>query len=620
MNHNLIKYTLLLFLVSNALFSQVNYLGNPSFEDKNNNDKPDGNGANQVEFLQVWKDDIKTINDETCCNGVFIFGECVGVGAFILPPPINLHSPDWYCIGTSAYLQEDIGLGLKPINAQSGSCYVGMGTCELVQQDFQSFFSNDKFVEGNDYVLSMYIRIPATDNTPFHFPTSGSATLKAFVNHDKLNYSLAANNPCNDCTDKSCNKKTGDTNPTEIMSEEVNATKFQPGQWHKISSVFSAPFPLGSVGLLKNDWLTIELNDDGCGLYVLIDDINLAKVCEVGCNTGCSKTDEPFNPIFENQVVTSTTAVKVTNLQNVTSAFMKISTIGGGVADFTKTVSCNNGIEGPIYRDGKDNDGGQFATSATPYILQLFLTNDCGTCVYSIPVIKNSNFTGTATDFQCNACNVATPEPCCCAQPDININNITICGPSPPGGFLYQSVNNITIGPNVTIQGDADVTFYAGNEIIGTQPQDVSVSGAHVISAEIVPCPSCRMGNPDYYDSSNETEGSTQTNALQNFQPDSSLFKNQIEMGIKQFNISIVPNPSFSGIFTVSGFASDVSASIIVYNVLGEIIYKSSTITASLNSDVRTPISIDISSHPKGIYFVKIQNGEAMEVQKIIYQ
>ena len=73
--------------------------------------------------------------------------------------------------------------------------------------------------------------------------------------------------------------------------------------------------------------------------------------------------------------------------------------------------------------------------------------------------------------------------------------------------------------------------------------------------------------------------------------------------------ISINPNPS-SGIFKLS--LPEVSE-VCVYNSLGEQVYKS---TNSVSG-----VSINISSQPKGIYFVKVTTAEGKSwAEKVIIQ
>ena len=76
--------------------------------------------------------------------------------------------------------------------------------------------------------------------------------------------------------------------------------------------------------------------------------------------------------------------------------------------------------------------------------------------------------------------------------------------------------------------------------------------------------------------------------------------------------VSVSPNPS-SGIFTIK--MEDVTgkmANVEIYNVLGEKVY------AQLVSASST--TINLSTQPKGIYFVQIKSGEIIATQKIVIE
>ena len=81
--------------------------------------------------------------------------------------------------------------------------------------------------------------------------------------------------------------------------------------------------------------------------------------------------------------------------------------------------------------------------------------------------------------------------------------------------------------------------------------------------------------------------------------------------------IELFPNPTKTGRFSPKGLNNWIgNYRVTVTNLLGETILKSpQQLTA--HSENQT---IDISIHPRGIYFVKIETGEEVSVQKIIYQ
>lgn len=75
--------------------------------------------------------------------------------------------------------------------------------------------------------------------------------------------------------------------------------------------------------------------------------------------------------------------------------------------------------------------------------------------------------------------------------------------------------------------------------------------------------------------------------------------------------IGINPNPSRSGVFQLS-ISDDSQPLVTVYNPLGEIVYYSFARS--------TQHTIDISTQPKGVYFVKLRTAEKISVQKVVYQ
>ena len=78
-------------------------------------------------------------------------------------------------------------------------------------------------------------------------------------------------------------------------------------------------------------------------------------------------------------------------------------------------------------------------------------------------------------------------------------------------------------------------------------------------------------------------------------------------------SIDIFPNPS-NGNFSVAHQTNgNKSQTIEVYNVVGELIYSETTKNKSTNT-------INISQSPKGIYFVKFNDGEKITTKKIVLQ
>jgi len=89
------------------------------------------------------------------------------------------------------------------------------------------------------------------------------------------------------------------------------------------------------------------------------------------------------------------------------------------------------------------------------------------------------------------------------------------------------------------------------------------------------------------------------------------------------YDISIIPNPS-TGIFTLQ-LKENAQAEVFIYNPLGQVVYKMANVRGQM-ADVNTstlnpqPLTIDLSSHPKGIYFLKVISGENVYTEKVVVQ
>lgn len=654
----LIKYALHIILciaIIESGYSQCeNIIVNWSFEnaalDINNNYPNEPHQIYQVnigsndEYMQAWRTDQYENNNGTKW----------------------VHSPDWFKshISNAFHVMKEKydGSGTyysyyTTAYAHSGGIgYIGMSDAELVQQNL-----NDNLEEGKTYTIEMFIRpvFKTWEMDVFNgyykdaYDWNGGAKFRAWIAKDKIKYQ---NNDFNDdCKDNYDLFSTPLTDKIEILNLNLNLTDFEVNnvqilgegvyKWKKIFADFTAPDI--DIGEENYNWLIIELagnnTDDPCNVYLLIDDVSLKQ----GCTVECSRTDGCMVPyvralkcgldVGPGSPIRSYQILKISNLENAKKVDMVVRTSNTPNAQivFTKTFTCDNGINGPVYWDGRNNNGAPLATAW--YYITLIRENSCGTDVFdwdtdgfnsAIYILEpystsNSECPLIFTDFTCNEYNLITPTACCAEQPDIYLDELSIGNPGSAGSLEYIAVNNIYLGPNLIIESDANVLFRAGEEIIGAAFEEVEI-GATVV-AEIIPCPAQRLANP-YYDSYSGEEASL----INNFNPE--IPQNTIEdisdgVASKNGNIQIIPNPSGNGVFsiwglqsTISDFISAQSGSIAIYNILGETIYQMPAMLNSFGSAQQTPISIDISTYPKGIYFIKLNNGVETSLQKIIYQ
>jgi Secretion system C-terminal sorting domain len=162
-------------------------------------------------------------------------------------------------------------------------------------------------------------------------------------------------------------------------------------------------------------------------------------------------------------------------------------------------------------------------------------------------------------------------------------------------------VDNLVVGHNLTWVGD--ISVYAGNPGITITNTTVE-NNAYFLANAVTNCvavPSQYLFEPGAY----MKTGESNTNPLPPY---------RITDEFKQVtnpSIMIFPNPN-NGIFNIqltnSGSIGDAS----VYNNLGQAVYQSKI------TDRRS--SIDLSSQPKGIYFIKVQSADRVYTEKVVVE
>jgi hypothetical protein len=259
----------------------------------------------------------------------------------------------------------------------------------------------------------------------------------------------------------------------------------------------------------------------------------------------------------------------------------------GSVINLTWTASTDNvGVTG--YRISRTGHSSHVATSSTNSFSDTGLTE-----------LKQYSYTVTAYDLAgnesdpCTAIQVTTLPADTVILVDQVFENAT--------DTCIGALQNLVIagdGNNVLFQSGSAVNLIAGNSIRllpGSQVQEGATFNAS-ITADSTFC---------------ETSASP---VISNNSNEKAIFINASDQptvnGLKDKLVKIYPNPA-NGRFTIelSNFLNQVTVSVI--NIQGTIIYPQQIIQS-------TPLAIDLSTRSKGIYIVRISDGEMVINKRII--
>lgn len=573
-NHKYLLIVLLAEMVSFLTFSQANLVPNPSFEEKDWNifpNKPDGPA--QLEKCNDWK---------------------------------NFETSDWYSSAPGFYngkfISESTSNTGDPMSAHSGTHYIGFGPCEGAQVKLNSKIGKYQFVQVA-FWFSPFKRMDTKINI--------------YLLPDK-----AGNNALNDCYNPNITFEFHDV--IDINSSGPDSIH-HPGQWYQY---ISKPFLITEGDY---EWIAIKGDNHEGALnnveYMYVDDVQVVstELCDHIClpdlpdiTYGSLQNTMIGNTLFRfNLLIKDAMGVE----------FIVFSTEGQEMYNY----DCfdPNGLKNDGYDDfllewnGNDNWGDNMPEDAYTYYIRMWNCHD--------EVI-----------FDQKSITVSPPEEAAFVVPEFHNNELENCCEENKyfqniqiAGIERTDVNDfITAGENVTsgtpgpviIKNGANVIWRAGNEInvepgFEVEPGayfdgGIASCGATIALRKAEPVSRLTAENQsnsiahEAKDNSIGNEENIEKTEERDFLPDQRYLST---------DITINPNPSISGVFIVSGlkvfpesFEAKYRSWITVYNVLGEVVYKSSNLTS--------PYSIDISLKPKGIYFVKIQNDEEITVQKIIYQ
>lgn len=583
---NYLPLLLILNMINLSILGQ-NIIHNASFEDKDDNEAPwTPSTHSSVEKMQIWEDDMSIANDP----------------AFIGQTCAYMHSPDWYKYGSGhIWLKEILTTPptfptWTPVLANTGDGYVGMGSGELIEQQF---FTSNPIKQGVDYTMSMYIRlfpqVTVTNTDIYEFgdpwPLDGIVHLKVFLSTQKIKYSTnpvkCDNIPsCADGDDSFDDHYQITNHIKEIQDIPLDITNYPVGIWHKITFTFNSPTNY------NYDWIAIEeaSSTDCKNLhYIGLDDISLIESCALGCY--------PTSGIPSPSISTNSNApLKIDNIQNVRTATLKIYTATGAGPIYQYSGSSNNGLTNPIYWNGYDSNGSVVANAA--YTYSLTLENDCGVFNFGGNCVKvYEGDASTQNTFYTNDV-PSIPFPCCVFN--LNFSNQILSNT-----ILYSVINNITAGNNTIISSNSNIVFEAGNSII-LEP-GFSTSPNTTFIAQIQECARA-LTTTDV----DEINPDSNTNNPLNI---TSTEAKKIIDEKNNFNINVNPNPASNEITIEIETKKEDIITINLYDINTHLV-KTIINHKSFEKGVNV-IKFNCSEIANGVYFIKIGIGNEMIAKKI---
>lgn len=436
------KYGVFLIVILFQMsLSGQNRLLNPSFEDGDFN-YSELFWWNYHYRLNHWKDDI------------------------YIGPLETGHSPDWIPPPPG-------GLHGTPF----GDYYVRFAQYELVQQELT--FSR-KFVAGTPYLVSLYIYLENAYHVSTQTNTYENYDLRFYVSKNKIRYSGS-----HEVTQCDLDYQTIDN----VYIREVgnfDMDVFPNQEWIPIKFIYIEPE--SSTSFNDYNWFGLDLRKNvsgSCyGEKVAIDQVSIEEI-DYCTFSACSRTDGPEVASWPYRYRSPMGPVAVDNLNNIEKAEnIVIRNVLSQPIRYLSNVESINGLDYPIFWDGKDNNGNKVLPA--PYIWQMDLINECGTQSYSkqFTLIEEVNeVPPTFPEYSF----ISTPRPCCTESLDINIDqnvsgsgliefiavesvtlsNMTVS--SDVTDMIVQGGSRITIGPGVIIEKNARVTFIIENCLFPNQ-------------------------------------------------------------------------------------------------------------------------------------------------------
>ncbi len=600
-----------------------------------------------------------------CLLPIFLFGQIVENGGFESPElptqpddlsqidladaweealdsnsPFGPHTADWLSTceadHISVWEQPFTAPGpgnYAPISANSGCKYGGMLAGELFQQDIGDFVDGEHL----SIKVSMYIRLPFQwhfSNTPEFTRTplfSEGMTLDFYMAKSKITYdneNAQCNAPDGEGYEKRGNKL------IKLKSVPLSTSKYPQGEWHLIE----ASFPAGSV---SHNWLAFEFvtpaeGTDDCRLdYIMIDDVSI-EVTDCHSCFNCT----PYDGCIEYNVLNDAHGIDhpltFTGLHNVDWFKFHLVHENGFLI---RTIEINNCPQ-VVSWDGKDSGGTEIP--AAPYFVVLELANSCQYIKDEFTFIKSNAYTentipnSTTMNYQPVLTQDFNDE-CCYDCLELTSNNIAylnpptnlaeaeeLVNPTPiiDGVLNLVAIDKIVVDDAINIQflPTSSVTFQSSQEILIKEGTNVTFwEGADIsciiddYSSGFLPPPEDRFSKPKNQFSNFFKERKAPVNRRDSTSYNSFVGSNSLVDKSGEFQLEIYPNPSDSGIFTLScrgSFSEDLIIN--VKDLLGR------TISKIILPAYQTSGIVDISDMPNGVYYISMNHDPIQIVKKIV--
>lgn len=504
-------------------------------------------------------------------------------------PDKTAHSPDWSYEGTIIYPSGFNINGFPPIEQRG---MLGMSIYELIQQKFDKnglsdLVQNQNIIGNPNIKLSFQVRLARE----FYEEVS----LNVYLAKNKLKY-------------KSDNVGNLDYYKIEGNSNFIVAglttnleSQFSVDEWRK----YELLIPYNT--LIDYKWIGIGLeidesyheqlrngNHNNTG-YLRIDDVQLTLDCE----DTCSRIDGEQNVIVSSNVIHNNSSVVIENLENITNLKFQ-AWLSNNQLVYENEINCPNGIDHPIYWDGKSLFGADMANAQYTYTITA--TNDCYTKEWKGAILKLQNYLGTNNsnfDQGCLSGGNITPEECC--HVDFYIDNQTLIPPPFSKYIVQENIWACTKVPDfsdeVLVLNGAKVLFQAGDQI--TLAEGFNTEMGAVFCAQIA---------PRYCDgiTPKETKTNTIIDLVSNEEKERK--KEDEERDVK--DIKLYPNPT-NGLITIE--TSFKSGNYIIIDFSGNQVFSGQIEEGKSKAD--------LNNNPSGFYTVIIYDEEKnIHYKKIIKQ